>query len=36
MTQVVNNTDILTFILTDYGLSRVAEALADPNINIYI
>lgn len=36
MTQVVNNTDILTYILTDYGLNRVAQALADENVKIYL
>ena len=30
MTQVLNDTDALTFILTQYGLNRVAEAIADP------
>ena len=29
MTQVVNDTDKLTFILTDWGLQRVAQALED-------
>lgn len=34
MTKVVNETDKLTYILTDYGLQRVAEALADPTVYI--
>lgn len=36
MAQVINNTDKLTYILTSYGLSRVAEALANPEIDIYL
>ena len=36
MTQVVNETDRLTYILTDYGLSRVAEALEDSTVNIFL
>ena len=31
MAQVLNTTDELTFILTQYGLNRIAEAIADPN-----
>lgn len=31
MAKVINDTDQLTFILTQYGLSRVAEALSNPN-----
>lgn len=34
MAKVVNNTDKLTFILTRYGLERIAEALSDENIEI--
>ena len=30
MAKVLNDTDALTFILTQYGLNRVAEAIADP------
>ena len=30
MTQVLNDTDELTFILTQYGLNRVAEAISNP------
>lgn len=36
MTQIVNDTENLTFVLTSYGLSRVAEALNDPNVEIYL
>lgn len=36
MAKVVNNTDKLTYILTDYGLGRVAEALADTTIKIVL
>lgn len=36
MAQVVNETDKLTYILTEYGLGRVAEALADTTVNIYL
>ena len=36
MAQVVNNTDKLTYILTNYGLERVAQALADTSVNIYL
>ena len=34
MTQVVNNTDKVTYILTTYGLDRVTQALEDRNVNI--
>lgn len=36
MAQVVNDTDKLTYILTDYGLQRVTEALADPTVYILL
>ena len=36
MTKVVNDTDKLTYILTNYGLARVAEALADTTVNIVL
>lgn len=36
MTKVVNNTDKLTYILTDYGLNRVAEALTDSTVKIIL
>lgn len=36
MTQVVNSNDKLTFILTQYGLNRVSEALANPNEDLNI
>lgn len=36
MTRVVNDTDKLTYILTSYGLARVAEALADSTVNIML
>ena len=36
MAQVINSTDELTFILTSYGLSRVAEAISDPTVELYI
>ena len=36
MTQVVNDTDKLTYILTDYGLQRITEALADPTVYILL
>ena len=36
MSQVVNNTDKLTFILTSYGLGRVAEALMDKEVTIML
>ena len=36
MAQVINNSDALTFILTSYGLSRIAEALANPIEDIHI
>ena len=34
MAQVVNDTDKLTYILTEYGLKRVTEALTDTTLNI--
>lgn len=34
MTKVLNETDKLSFILTQYGLERVAEALADTTVEI--
>lgn len=36
MTKVLNDTDQLTFILTTYGLRRVAEALSNPNEDLNI
>ena len=36
MAQVINSTDYLTFILTQYGLNRVGEALANPNEDLNI
>lgn len=36
MTKVLNDTDQLTFILTSYGLRRVAEALSNPNEDLNI
>ena len=36
MAKVVNNTDRLTFILTSYGLGRVAEALKDTSVKIML
>lgn len=36
MAQVVNETDKLTYILTNYGSGRVAEALADTTVNLYL
>lgn len=36
MSQVVNNTDKLAFILTSYGLGRIAEALVDKTVTIML
>ena len=36
MAKVLNDTDALTFILTQYGLNRVAQALSDPNEDLNI
>lgn len=36
MAKVLNDTDALTFILTQYGLNRIAEALANPSEEIHL
>lgn len=34
MAKVLNDTDALTFMLTQYGLNRISDALSDPNEDI--
>lgn len=36
MAKVLNDTDQLTFIITQYGLNRIAQAIADPNEELYL